>query len=190
MKIDGLRIIAFIGTFFIATVHAAEEDSLLLLDDQDRNQNFNLSIGNTDFKEGDYHDQGALFKIHGGSRFGDFFALEAGFVYYAESTEVEGNIRLKSEGNGIEIQILGILPMTSWVELFGKVGVSKWRSTSKVEVINQGSVKLTTKGEDPIYGAGFLFNVDHDSTIRLEYEQYEFADTDIKAISLGFMHRY
>lgn len=194
MKKYFLRVVVASGFFLTTFAQAANEELPWPPGNEERNLSFNLFIGSTDIKEELFHDQTSIFKLQGGSRFSDFFALEVGFVYYGEGKDLRGNVERELEGHAIELQILGIAPLQSWFELFGKVGASKWRFKGKettvvspgVFVVSEGKVK----GEDLIYGGGLLFNVDHDSTIRVEYEQYDFDGTDFKVLILGFMHRF
>lgn len=157
---------------------------------EERDSHFAMSIGRTDIKGDIYHHQGTIFRMLGGQRFNDYISLEAGFIYYGEVEDNAGLDEMKIEGHAWDINLVVIAPLSNVFEAFGKVGASRWSFRGREEVSGVGAFRGKVDGEDPVYGAGFLFNVDHDSTIRLEYELSEFDDTDVKIISLGFQHRY
>jgi len=157
---------------------------------EERNSNFALSIGRTDIKGNVYHLQGTVFKLSAGQRFSDYLLFEAGFVYYGEVEDTAGLDVLTIEGYAWNLHLLFIAPVSASFEPFGKIGVSKWHLSQKEEINGGGTLRGDADGEDIVYGAGFLFNVDHDSTIRIEYDLTEFDGTDVSAILLGFQHRY
>ena len=45
-------------------------------------------------------------------------------------------------------------------------------------------------GTDAIYSLGIGYNVDYDSTVRLEYELSEYDILDYSVISFGFQHNF
>lgn len=183
-------------SIFITVAHADEWDTVskLSVENEQRNAHFSLAFGRTDIKGDVFHHQGSLSKLQGGYRFSDYFAFEAGFVFYGESDDLASTNQQEISGGAIEAQFMLIAPLLSWFEPYGILGISSWLFDVKEvpDGIESGTGEF--EGNDFIFGAGFLFNVDHDSSLRLEYEMSSFKDQDfdmdIKQVVFGIQHRF
>ena len=156
---------------------------------EERNAHFLLTIGHTDFKDDVFHAQGLVQKLGGGYRFSDFVSFEVSLISYGEVSDTNGTVETDMVGAAIATQLMGLLPITNSIDIFGKAGVSYWKFEIKSEdppLISRAS----EDGSDVIYGAGFLFRVDHDSTLRLEYELSDIGGIDIAAISFEIQHQF
>ena len=157
---------------------------------EDRTGHLIMTIGDTIVKADGFEDEGVAFKLGAGYQVGDYFSLEYYFIYYGEETDETGNQKISSEGKAGVLQAVGITSLTSSIRLMGKAGISKWKFKNKLEVNNTLVSRSEVSDEDLIYGAGFLFDVDEDSTVRLEYEFSKYKETDYSIISFGFQHYF
>lgn len=187
--------IIFVCWFIIsATAQSADEEPAWPKLDEERNAHFLLSFGRTDIKGNVFHHQGSMTKIQGGYRFSDFVAIEIGLVAYGEAKDIAGTAEQEIVGAAIEGQLFFIAPLLNWFEPYVKFGLSNWLFDVNQIPTNIDAGTGEFEGYDLIYGAGIMFNVDHDSTLRLEYEGASFKDSgfdvDLKAISFGIQHRF
>lgn len=152
----------------------------------DRNANFFLTLGRTFIEaEGEKEDASAL-KIGGGYRFFDYAGFEAYYIYYGKITErVDVGISNTFKANAFVFNGIAFLPVTPQFDLYAKVGISKW--DAELKFLN---IVLEADGSDPIYTLGFGYNIDYDSTIRLEYEHADYDEIKFSVISFGFQHNF
>ncbi|MHB8353058.1 MAG: OmpA family protein [Burkholderiales bacterium] len=143
------------------------------------------------------------YKLFGGYQFNKNFAMEGGYFNLGSfgftSTTVpagtlHGNIRLE----GVNLDLVGILPITERFSAFGRVGVIY--TESKDSFNGTGSVTALTPNpskSDGNYKAGlglqYAFNDSVD--MRLEAERYRINDAvgnrgDIDLISVGLVYRF
>lgn len=188
-------LLCFLCWFLYAvTAQAADEEFAWPAANEERNAHFLLSFGRTDIKGNVFHHQGGMSKIQGGYRFSDFVAIEIGLVAYGEAKDIAGTAEQEIVGAAIEGQLFFIAPLLYWLEPYAKFGISSWMFDVKQIPDNIDAGNGEFEGNDLIYGAGFIFNVDHDSSLRLEYEGASFKDSgfdvDLKAISFGIQHRF
>lgn len=148
-----------------------------------------VTIGHTKIEDKPFEDQGVAFKLGTGIQFTDYFSMELYYIYYGKATDEIGVEEITLEGRAGVLQVVGILPVTNAIRLMGKAGLSKWDYNSKAESL--GNIdRQEFEGDDAIYGTGILFDVDHDSTVRLEYEYSEYDDFKFGVISVGFQHYF
>lgn len=176
-------------------VHAEEWGTVVSIpvENEGRFAHFMLSIGRTDIQSDVFHHQGAITKLQGGYRFNDYIAIEIGFAYYQQTEDMAGTVEQEMTGAAFEGQLFFVIPLLHWCEPYGKLGASSWVfDVEEPSGVDSGTG--TFEGNDIIYGGGFFFHVDHDSTLRLEYEMVNFKDSDFdmeaKQISFGIHHRF
>ncbi len=146
------------------------------------------SIGSAgvDDPQGGVDDSDTGFKLFGGYRFNENWAVEG---FYADFGEPEGTpfgIPVSTEITGFGAQIVGAFPVSDQVELFGKFGFISWEEDFTVGGFGTSS----DDGEDLTYGIGVTFNVSEQVSIRGEWEFYDIADAagdiDVDLLSVGF----
>lgn len=143
------------------------------------------------------------YKIYGGYQFNRYFALEGGYFdlgkFSFTATTVpagtlNGNIKLK----GLNLDLVGILPITEKFSAFGRVGVNSakaednFRGTGAVTVLNSSPNKRDTNVK---YGAGLQYHFTPALGLRLEAERYRINDAvgnkgDVDLVSLGLVYRF
>jgi hypothetical protein len=167
----------------------------------------NLEVGTEDGNLG--------YGAHFGYRFHKYFAAEIGLVKYGDlittsSGEVDydtfgtGFVPAKGElsftAGGILMSALGVLPIGSKVELFGRVGYlftsaeREYLVKSESSVLINGRVRSDT--QEVVYGIGMGFNFNQVYALRAEYQVADgvgeggVGSEDLTFLSLGLQIRF
>ncbi|MBA3004765.1 MAG: OmpA family protein [Desulfurivibrio sp.] len=196
----------------IATPYAMADDSGLYVGgnigqsratiDEDRITNSLTEAGfTTTGFEDDNRDFG--FKLFGGYQFNKYFALEAGYFDLGKfdftSTglppgTLSGNIKVR----GVNLDAVGILPITEKFSAFGRVGANY----AKAEDTFVGGGSLTALNPNPSdsntnykLGLGLQYAFNESLAMRAEAERYRIDDAvgndgDIDLISVGLVFRF
>ncbi len=121
------------------------------------------------------------FRIGGGVRVNENFAVEGYYIDYGEADDTVFGIDVSAEATAFQFQAVGILPASPAVDLYGKVGLAIWDS----EVSAVGFPDADDDGTDLVFGFGASFKLSKDVDLRAEYEFAEFDDSDITTIMIG-----
>jgi len=148
-------------------------------------------------------DRDTGYKIFGGYKFNRNFAVEGGYFdlgrFGFSATTVpagtlNGNIRLK----GLNLDAVGILPITEKFSVFGRVGVDyaeardSFSGTGAVNVLNPNPSKRAANIK---FGGGLQYDFTEALAMRLEAERYRIDDAvgnkgDIDLVSVGLVYRF
>jgi len=143
------------------------------------------------------------YKVFGGYKFNRFFAVEGGyfdlgkFSFTANTVplgSLSGNIKVR----GINLDLVGILPITDRFSAFARAGVNyaeardSFSSTGAVTVLDANPKERDTNYK---FGGGLQFDFTRRLGLRLEAERYRINDAvgnkgDIDLISLGLIYRF
>src|SRR3990170_2768410 len=143
------------------------------------------------------------YKLFGGYKFNRNFALEGGYFdlgrFGFTSTTVpagtlSGNIKLQ----GLNLDAVGILPITEKFSAFGRIGVNyaeardSFSGTGAVNVLNPSPSKRDTNLK---LGLGLQYDFTPSLGMRLEAERYRVNDAvgnkgDVDLVSLGVVYRF
>ena len=122
-------------------------------------------------------------KIFGGYKFNDYFAIEGGYYDFGEIIDSGSRLEL----NGVSLAAVGLVPVSSKVSLFGKVGIHDWDADSTGTI----STQLTTDSDtDTFYGVGLNYAINDRWSVRGEFERYEVEDLDINVGSVGVSFKF
>lgn len=151
-------------------------------------------------------DRSNGFKLNGGYQFNPYVALEGGyfdlgkFGYTANTANpvpggsLTGDMRVR----GLNLDLVGTLPLTGKLSALGRVGVNyarvndRFSSTGGVPV----GVPTASKSEANVkYGVGLNYAVSETLAMRLELERYRVNDAignkgDIDMVSVGLVYRF
>jgi OOP family OmpA-OmpF porin len=136
-------------------------------------------------------------------QFNKNFAVEGGYFDLGEfgyrattvpAGTLNGNLKIK----GLNLDLVGILPITENLSAFGRVGLAyadakdKFSGSGAVTALNPSASKRETNGK---YGLGLQYRVTPSLDMRLEAERYRVNDAigkkgDIDLISLGLVYRF
>ena len=143
------------------------------------------------------------YKLYGGYQLNKNFAVEGGYFdlgrFGFTATTVpagtlNGSIRLK----GLNLDAVGILPITEKFSAFGRAGVNyaeakdSFSGTGAVSVSNPNPSKRETNYK---FGVGIQYDVNESLGMRAEAERYRINDAvgnrgDIDLLSVGLVYRF
>ena len=122
----------------------------------------------------DFSDGDNATKLFAGWNFNRFFAVQADFVDFGESSGfVSPTATGTSDVQGLAPSIVGTLPIGP-IELFGRVGMMFY----DVDLNLTGGRVVDESGEDLVYSAGIGIDVLDRLNLRLEYEEIEISELD------------
>jgi OmpA-OmpF porin, OOP family len=143
------------------------------------------------------------YKVFGGYRFHQYFALEGGYfdlgkfgftAITAPAGTLSGTIKLK----GVNLDAVGILPFTDRFSAFGRFGVSY--AEAKDFFAGTGSVNVPNpnrkeRGANYKFGLGLEYDFTEYLGMRVEAERYRINDAvgnkgDVDLVSLGLVYRF
>jgi OOP family OmpA-OmpF porin len=149
----------------------------------------------------DQHD--ASYKVFGGYQFNPYFGMEAGYFNLGEfgfkstttspggAGTLDGRIKL----TGMNIDMVGTLPINDQLSLLGRIGVHNARARDSFTATNSaGSTQYNPEVTDTNYKAGFGFSYKFSQSMSLrgELERYRINDAvgnkgDINVASLSLV---
>jgi OOP family OmpA-OmpF porin len=122
----------------------------------------------------DFSDGDNATKLFAGWAFNRFFAVQADFVDFGESSgAVSSSVRGTSDVQGLAPSIVGTLPIGP-VELFGRVGMMFY----DIDLNLTGGRVIEESGEDLVWSVGLGIDVLDRMNLRLEYEEIDIAELD------------
>lgn len=170
--------------------------------DHDRISNELLGSGLTTTSIAD-DDRDRGFKLFGGYQVNKYFAVEAGyfdlgqFSFLANTVPIgtlNGNIKVR----GVNLDAVGILPITEKFSAFGRIGVAyahtdgSFAGTGAVSVLNPSPSARDTNLK---VGLGVQYAFTDALSLRAEIERYRINDAvgnkgDIDLASIGLVYRF
>ena len=131
---------------------------------------------------GDYvEDDGLSYKAYGGYRIFKFLAFEGGFTNLGNNQYLERNVQGYREKVDISIKgfnafVVGILPVSNVVDIYGKLGILAWDTDITVTLREEVNFAESSSGTDTAYGIGAGFWVGPNVTLRGEGEWFKIGD--------------
>jgi OOP family OmpA-OmpF porin len=143
------------------------------------------------------------YKVFGGYQFGKYFALESGYFDlgkfgFTANTQppgtFSGNIKLK----GVNLDAVGILPVTNKYFGFARIGVNyaeardTFAGTGAVHVLDPNRKQRAVNYK---FGLGLEYDFTESVGVRVEAERYRISDAvgnkgDIDLASIGMVYRF
>lgn len=164
--------------------------------------------------DADTDDTDLGYQVGGGYRFTRYFAAEIAFAQFGgltttASAEVDypgdeagfeaSELELTFDAGGPVFSAIGILPINERFEAYGRLGFVfasfKRGFTSRVNGQTLGG-SSRSDSQEPVYGAGFAWNISKVYSLRAEYEVInDMGDTgagteDLKIMGLQFSMRF
>jgi hypothetical protein len=130
------------------------------------------------------------FKLIGGVRPLDSFAIEANYVDLG-TTRVPLNVvcvttpcpsHLSLDARAVSVSAVGLFTLPL-VDLYARVGVSRWETERQVLVAQKD------EGTDPTFGAGVQVRLGS-FAVRVEYERFDFGADKADLRSVGFTYTF
>lgn len=148
-------------------------------------------------------DRSTGFKIFGGYQLNKNFAVEGGYFDlgtfgYTATTVPPGTLNGSMKVRGLNLDLVGTLPMTEKFSVFGRVGVNyaqtrdTFSGTGAVRVTNPNPRENDTNYK---FGAGLQYAFTDSLAMRLEGERYRVNDAvgnkgDVDLYSVGLIYRF
>lgn len=148
-------------------------------------------------------DRDTGYKLFGGYRMNRNFALEAGYFDlgkfgFTATTLPAGTLNGRIKIKGVNLDLVGMLPITEKFSAFGRVGVNRaeardtFTGTGAVRVLNPNPRKRDTNIK---FGLGLQYAFSDAFAVRAEVERYRINDAvgndgDIDLASIGLIYRF
>ena len=147
------------------------------------------------------HDQNdAAYKVFGGYQFNPYFGMEAGYFNLGEfgfksTTTPAGSLDGRIKLDGMNIDMVGTVPVNDQLSLIARVGVHNARARDTFTTTYAGVVShYNPEKTDTNYkaGFGFAYKFSQSMTLRGELERYRINDAvgnkgDINVASLSLV---
>lgn len=149
----------------------------------------------------DDDDRGTGFKLFGGYKFNRNFAVEGGYFDlgkfgFTATTVPAGTLSGKIQLKGVNLDVVGILPITEKFSAFGRAGLNyaqardSFGGTVAVPDLSPSKRAMNYK-----FGAGLQYDFTESLGMRLEAERYRIDDAvgnkgDIDLFSVGVVYRF
>lgn len=147
-------------------------------------------------------DRNLAYKLYGGYQINENFSLEAGYFNlgqfgYTATTQPAGTLAGKIKLQGINLDVVGLWPITGKFSAFGRAGLNY--AEAKDSFVNTGAVDVPvdpnpSKSEvNYKAGLGIQYNFNKSLAMRLEGERYRINDAvgnrgDVDLYSLGLVY--
>ena len=148
-------------------------------------------------------DRDTGYKLFGGYRFNRNFALEGGYFDlgkfgFTATTVPAGTLRGDIKLKGVNLDAVGILPVTQRLSAFARIGLNhakasdSFAGTGAVVVLDPSPSKRDTNYK---FGAGLEYAFTESLGMRVEAERYRIDDAvgnkgDIDLLSIGLVYRF
>lgn len=148
-------------------------------------------------------DRSTGFKLYGGYQFSPYLALEGGYFDlgkfgYTANTVPAGTLNGEMRVRGLNLDLVGTLPLAGKLSALGRVGVNyarvndRFSGTGAVNVSNPTASKSQANVK---YGVGLNYAFTDALNMRLELERYRVNDAignkgDIDMVSVGLVYRF
>jgi OOP family OmpA-OmpF porin len=148
-------------------------------------------------------DRDVGYKVFAGYQFNKYFALEGGYFDlgkfgYTATTVPAGTLTGTIKLQGLNLDAVGILPITEKFSAFGRLGANY--AEAKDSFVGTGAVIVTNpnpskRDTNLKFGLGVQYAFNQSTAMRLEAERYIINDAvgnrgDIDLISLGLIYRF
>jgi OOP family OmpA-OmpF porin len=152
-------------------------------------------------------DDVSAWKLALGYQIGRNFALELAYAHFdnfnltttttGPAATFNGNI----DGKAYSLDLIGILPVSSNVDLFAKVGAHHWDVDTRLAAVAGGATVGTASGSadgtDWKFGVGARWNFSRNLGLQLEWERYNdvgdanvTGKSDIDMVTVGLRWKF
>ena len=143
------------------------------------------------------------YKLFGGYQINPNFAIESGYFDlgrfgYSSTTTPTGSFNGSTRVKGLNLDLVGMVPLSERLSAFGRVGAAYARSRANFS--STGAVPLNFSNRDRNrtdvkYGLGLQYAVTDALALRAEIERYRISDPlrnrgNVNMASLGMIYRF
>ncbi len=145
------------------------------------------------------------YKLFGGYQFNRNFGLEGGYFDlgefgYTARTTAPGSLTGDMSARGLNLDLVGTLPLTERFSVFGRVGVTSVRTEGRFSATGAARVPYTSPtsrqtSTNAKWGVGVAYAFTESLSMRLEAERYRLKDSvgnrgDVDMVSVGLVYRF
>lgn len=143
------------------------------------------------------------YKLYGGYRFHRNFAVEGGYFNlgkfdFTATTVPAGTLTGNMKVQGLNLDLVGILPVTDRFSAFGRFGLTSARTKSSFSGTGAAAAFNTNPSRRDTnykYGAGLQYDFNYNLGMRFEFERYRINDGvgskgNIDLLSIGLVYRF
>lgn len=143
------------------------------------------------------------YKLYGGYRFHRYFAVEGGYFNlgkfdFTATTVPAGTLTGNIKVQGLNLDLVGILPISDRFSAFGRIGVANARTKDSFSGTGAAAAFSTSRSERDTnlkVGLGLQYDFTYNLGMRLEAERYRINDAvsargNIDLISIGLVYRF
>lgn len=182
-KLSQAILSAFFGLLFAFTAsHATAADKGIYL-------GAGVGVYTLDVDNTSFDDNSTVARVLGGIRITDNLAFEGEYQKLFESKDDIFGAEAKLEADAWTLSIRPILPLTDFLEIYGKVGYTFYEFESRATVLG---VDIT--GEDSerdlIYGAGVDLNFSEGLALRGEVTRLDVDDADLNLVTAALVFKF
>lgn len=163
-------------------------------------------VGRSELKfDGGADSSDTAFAVHGGYRFGRYFAVEASYAdlgSFGYTLDCPPGLACVPElfpqqtdvsARRLDLALLGIVPFGDRWEAHAKLGYARTKFDTTVRVGQFGISDFSDDNSDLIYGVGLRFHFDPPWSLRLQWERIpdiNDSNEDLDALWLGAEYRF
>lgn len=131
------------------------------------------------------------FKLGIGGQFSPNLAVEGGYADLGKAKLTASGGSGSIKGNGVFVDVVGLLPLSPQFNAFGKVGVFNGHAKAEASGVG-GRASESDSGTDVKFGLGLSYAVSKTVQVRGEWERYRFkvwgdkGDVDLLSVGVTF----
>ena len=170
------RLVFTLFAFTLTAVNAQEADEYPIYG------GFGLGFSSAD-SDCDYHGydcdgNDTSFRVYAGKRLHENLALEISFQDLGKLDDERFSSTTTAESSGINISLLGIIPLESTGFFYGKIGVIA-SETEYTHIDSSNNITRSDNDDSGLsYGAGFAYTFNNKYDIRIEFERLNELNDD------------
>ena len=166
---DRIAALLILTALAAAPAQAAERDGYYF--------GFGLGLPSADSdcdSEYDCDGDDTSFRFYGGKRLHENLALELSFQDLGRLRDEDGPVTRTAESTGVNLSLMGIIPVSEVGFLYGKFGYMAWETDYRSS--DAPDAGTSDDGIDFTFGAGFAFTFGEKYDFRIEYERLNELD--------------
>lgn len=139
-----------------------------------------------DSDQGESFDDSPMgWRIHGGYDFNENFAIEGSYIQTGDAEDVILGENVEVQLSAFTFSVLGLLPMSDDVDLFGKLGFY----TGEQEITVQG-ITFDEDDDGLTVGAGIRLNMNDRFALRGDFDWFDTDIDTVWSLGVGFNYRF
>jgi hypothetical protein len=135
--------------------------------------------------DGRFSVDDTAYKVFAGYRMARWLAIEGAYTDMGTLEGEQEGLLYEAQAEALAAHAVGVLPITPRARIFAKIGLASW-DTASTTTDGEATDRRDASGMDLSYGFGLGYDLTRRFGLRLEWETYDFDNTeDVKVLSLG-----